>query len=191
MDYWVQTNEDMNPVLVNGISDSEMQGIIKLLMSLAADGELVELADTDGNTIYGNYEQWRSVNSSKRTFTKYPRTSVRASYGTPKISLAEAKTRGDKIASDLEELFIDNDIMASLLNVKINRFASYTNAQAQIRISIEGDHRHAHAFADRLAAEMYPDISIKITDDEESETDDWYSATHIYTLRVDGERSYL
>ena len=80
MDYWVQTNKDMNPVLVTGVSDAEMSGIVKLLKSLASDGELVELTDSDGNTIYDNYEQWRSVNSSKRTFTKYTSNYVRANY---------------------------------------------------------------------------------------------------------------
>ena len=80
MDYWVQTNEDMNPVLVTGVSDTEMSGIVKLLKALASDGELVEIADSDGNTIYDNYEQWRSVNSSKRTFTKYSQGYVKAGY---------------------------------------------------------------------------------------------------------------
>lgn len=67
-DYWVQTNEDMNPIRVNGVSDSEMNGILKLLQALASEGELVCLTECNSSEeIYDNYDEWsasrKSVNS--------------------------------------------------------------------------------------------------------------------------------
>lgn len=110
MNYWVQTNEDMNPVLVTGVSDAEMSGIVKLLKALASDGELVEIADSDGNTIYDNYEQWRSVNSSKRIFTKYPSGYVKASNKSKKSRDAEIYEYLDNLGG-----YVDYDGRVELL----------------------------------------------------------------------------
>lgn len=82
-DYWVQTNDDMNPVRVTNVSDSEMNGILKLLQVLASEGELVFLRDCKTEEdIFNNYTEWsaaqKAVTSSKK-FTKYPSSYVQAS----------------------------------------------------------------------------------------------------------------
>ena len=70
MDCWVQTNEDMNPVRVENLSETEAQGIVKLLKTLASEGELVFIRDCrTEEDIYDNSDQWYSrqdVNSSRR-----------------------------------------------------------------------------------------------------------------------------
>ena len=84
-DYWVQTNDDMKPVRVTNVSDSEMNGILKLLQVLASEGELVFLRDCKTEEdIFDNYAEWsagqKAVTSSKK-FTKYPGNYVKASSG--------------------------------------------------------------------------------------------------------------
>lgn len=70
MDYWVQTNADMNPVRVENLSETEAQGIVKLLKALANEGELVFIRDCKyEEDLYENYDQWQAVNSSTQPVT--------------------------------------------------------------------------------------------------------------------------
>ena len=102
-----------------------------------------------------------------------------------KISLAEAKSKSQEIVMAIEKVFLDNEIMGELTDVTTVRFDHYTASQATVYFEITGDFRHAHRYADHLVEELYPSVSIQHIEDDESLTDDWYTATHIYTLRTD------
>lgn len=131
-DYWVQTNEDMTPVRVNGVSDSEMNGILKLLQALAGEGELVFLRDCKTEEdIFDNYTEWsvgQNVVTSSKKFTKYPGNYVKASsditypwvtvefhgeikaYGNLKdaslvMNIMEAMRRDDAFAKAMSDLY--------------------------------------------------------------------------------------
>ena len=118
-----------------------------------------------------------------RQFTKYPKSSITGSKPVSKLASAKAKT--DAIASAIEEAFIGNGITAELFDAKTERFNNYTATQATITFIIEGDWRHSHRLADNLVSEMYPNVSIDVKADDESEVDDWYVAGHIYRIRTD------
>ena len=71
--YWVQVSEDFDPVSVD-LADAEVTGVRKLLEALADAGELVDLSDSTGNTIYDNYSEWRDskINSATKISAAYP-----------------------------------------------------------------------------------------------------------------------
>ena len=120
-----------------------------------------------------------------KKFTKYPSNYVKAS-----SALADAKEKSNKIAATIESMFLDNDIIAELLEVKTERFDNYKATQATISFEIEGDWRHAHEFADNLVREAYGVYS-EVTEDDGAYEDDYYTAIHTYRIRTDGERDYL
>ena len=57
MKYWIQVSEDANPVRVD-LSDSEVNGVLKVLEALASDGELVQLSDAYDEVLFDNYDEW-------------------------------------------------------------------------------------------------------------------------------------
>ena len=118
-----------------------------------------------------------------RQFTKYPKSTITG--GTTPSKLAEAKAKTDAISSAIEEAFISNGITAELFDAKTVRFNNYTATQATITFIIEGDWRHSHRLADNLVSEMYPNVSIDVRADDESDMDDWYVAGHTYRIRTD------
>ncbi len=71
--YWIQVSEDFDPVSVD-LTDAEVTGVRKLLEVLADAGELIDLSDSTGTTIYDNYNEWRNskINSSTRISASYP-----------------------------------------------------------------------------------------------------------------------
>lgn len=71
--YWVQVSEDFDPVSVD-LKDAEVAGVRKLLEVLADAGELVDLSDSTGTTIYDNYADWRNskIDSSTKISAAYP-----------------------------------------------------------------------------------------------------------------------
>lgn len=71
--YWIQVSEDFDPVSVD-LTDAEVAGVRKLLETLADAGELVDLSDSYGDTIYDNYTEWRNskINSSTKISASYP-----------------------------------------------------------------------------------------------------------------------
>ena len=71
--YWIQVSEDFDPISVD-LTDAEVAGVRKLLETLADAGELVDLSDSTGTTIYDNYTEWRNskINSSTRISASYP-----------------------------------------------------------------------------------------------------------------------
>lgn len=71
--YWIQVSEDFDPVSVD-LTDAEVAGVRKLLETLADAGELVDLSDSNGDTIYDNYTEWRNskINSSTKILASYP-----------------------------------------------------------------------------------------------------------------------
>lgn len=71
--YWIQVSEDFDPVSVD-LKDSEVAGVRKLLEALADAGELVDLSDSNGDSLYDNYNEWRNskINSSTKISASYP-----------------------------------------------------------------------------------------------------------------------
>lgn len=72
--YWVQVGEDIDPVSVD-LTDTEVNGVRKLLEALDDIGELINLSDSDGNDIYDNYSKWwenSQINSSTTIQSSYP-----------------------------------------------------------------------------------------------------------------------
>lgn len=118
-----------------------------------------------------------------RQFTKYPKSSITGSKPVSKLASAKAKT--DEVASAIEEAFNANGITAELFDAKTERFNNYTATQTTITFIIEGDWRHSHRLADGLVRGMYPNVSIDVKADDESEVDDWYVARHTYRIRTD------
>lgn len=118
-----------------------------------------------------------------RQFTKYPKSSITC--GKVPSNLAVAKAKTDEIASAIEDAFISNGISAELFDAKTERFNNYTATQATITFIIEGDWRHTHNSADDLVSKMYPNVSIDVRADDESDVDDWYVAGHTYRIRTD------
>ena len=99
MRYWVQVCEDIDPVQVD-LTDSEVNGVLKVLEALAADGELVQLSDASDEVLFDNYDEWyhsQSANSSTSTNRSKQNRYVRSNY----ISCAE---RFDPVNSSPEEL---------------------------------------------------------------------------------------
>lgn len=93
MDYWVQTNEDMNPVRVENLSDSEVQGIVKLLHALADTGELVFIRDCkEEEDIYENYDSWSSARKNVESSR-----SIKASAKTTGYPVAELSYNGGEV----------------------------------------------------------------------------------------------
>lgn len=146
--YWVQVSEDFDPVSVE-LSSSEAGGVRKLLEALAAAGELVDLSDSTGTTIYDNYNEWRNdqINSS---------TDIRASY--PDVSkYSEAKAYLDSE---------DPDKVALVEDCRKDIFEAYNNYDepsegdpfSRIESNVIRDYRIA-------AAEQWEDLTVDEADE--------------------------
>lgn len=118
-----------------------------------------------------------------RQFTKYPKSSITCGMTPSNLAVAKAKT--EEIASAIEDAFRSNGISAELFDAKTERFNNYTATQATITFIIEGDWRHSHNLANNLVSKMYPNVSIFVRTDDESDADDWYVAGHTYYIRTD------
>lgn len=103
--YHVQTSDAMDPVQVD-LTSSEVNGVIKVLKALAAQGELVNISDMY-DTIYDNYDEWaanRKANSSSKIKGRY----IKSSGTYPDFKkIAEAQRFLDSQDSDKVELVDD------------------------------------------------------------------------------------
>lgn len=88
--------------------------------------------------------------------------------------------KANTLANEVEMLFDNNQINAEFLDVKLFDHSIFPRVNIYFRIT--GDWKHDHLFADNLVQEQFgPKVSITSTDEEDT-GDDWYSATHIYTI---------
>ena len=118
MDYWVQTNEDMNPVRVENLSDAEAQGIVKLLQVLASGGELVFIRDCKyEETLFDNYDEWVASNGSE---SNYPTVTVCFNYNGARHTMVSGKLGSSTFVRDLISAMRSDDDFAVAMADMVN-----------------------------------------------------------------------
>lgn len=57
--YWIQVNEEMNPVKVY-LTKEEVEGVIKVLKEIVKENPdyLCSITDEDDEELYSNYDEW-------------------------------------------------------------------------------------------------------------------------------------
>ena len=92
-----------------------------------------------------------------------------------------AKTKSAQIVSDIEQLFLDNDIYAEYVN---SHMSGSTGEYPHLEVSyrIEGDWKHTHGFADELVQDNFDVFGIREEDVYSENDDDYYSSIHQYLI---------